>query len=241
MSVQSSQNKHLLWQLLSNHPNQKSNPKKFQHLLEYRVTQMHKNRFKYNNDLMLMNKEVIKQFANEIPPPPTGAGIQQASISKTDVFNKKLKIQQDNFNTLINKQKPAEIDFSDKNEDTPIDARMVDTTLQAREEELKKIMSQYNKNDKAKEWLSSASTSTTNHLKIDNESNVKIQPTILTKDTSERRVRFEVEEETPPTTTTIDFLQKLKKTKGKEDELLSYLKRIESKQDIIINLLKTTN
>ena len=27
----------LLWQLLSNHPNQKTNPKKFQAVLEYRV------------------------------------------------------------------------------------------------------------------------------------------------------------------------------------------------------------
>ena len=43
MSVHSTQNKSLLWQLLSNHPNQKTNPKKFQHVLEYRVTEMNKN------------------------------------------------------------------------------------------------------------------------------------------------------------------------------------------------------
>ena len=61
--MHSSQNKSLLWQLLSNHPNQKNNPKNFQHVLEYRVTEMNKNRFKFNNDLMMMNKEIIKQFA----------------------------------------------------------------------------------------------------------------------------------------------------------------------------------
>ena len=62
MSVNSTENKGLLWQLLSNHPNQKTNPKNFKHVLEYRVTEMNKNRFKFNNDLMIMNKEIIKQL-----------------------------------------------------------------------------------------------------------------------------------------------------------------------------------
>jgi hypothetical protein len=132
MSVFSSQNKSLLWQLLSDHPNQKNNPKKFQHVLEYRVTEMNKNRFKFNNDLMMMNKEIIKQFTQEIPKqqsePP-----KKTPMTKGQVFEQNLKVQQNNFNTLINKQKPADIDFSDKTDDSPIDVRMVDTTLQERE------------------------------------------------------------------------------------------------------------
>ena len=68
MSICSSQNKSLLWQLLSNHPNQKNNPKKFQHVLEYRVTEMNKNRFKFNNDFFIdrtLNFRFHYPFENE--------------------------------------------------------------------------------------------------------------------------------------------------------------------------------
>jgi len=240
MSVCSSQNKSLLWQLLSNHPNQQNNPKKFQHVLEYRVTEMNKNRFKFNNDLMIMNKEIIKQFAQEIPkqPPAKPAAKKTPPMTKGQIFEQNLKVQQNNFNTLINKQKPADIDFSDKTDDTPIDARMVDTTLQERERELKKIMAQYNPNEhSAKQWLTGESTST--HLKIDDSSNIKIEPTVLTDEMQERRVRFEVEENTKPTAPVVNavsFLQKLKKTD--DSGILPYLKRIEENQAVIINLLK---
>jgi len=238
MSVHSTQNKSLLWQLLSNHPNQKTNPKKFQHVLEYRVTEMNKNRFKFNNDLMIMNKEIIKQFAQEIPKQqakPTSK--KTPPMTKGQIFEQNLKVQQTNFNTLINKQKPPDIDFSDKTDDTPIDARMVDTTLQERERELKKIMAEYNPNENsAKQWLTGESTST--HLKIDGNSNIKIEPTVLT---DERRVRFEVEENSTPVVTApvvnaMSFLQKLKKTD--DVDILLHLNRIEENQAIIIDLLK---
>ena len=57
MSVNSNDNKALLWNLLSKHPNQKKDPSKFQAVLEYRVNEIHRNRFKFGNDLMVMNKE----------------------------------------------------------------------------------------------------------------------------------------------------------------------------------------
>uniref|UniRef100_A0A6C0C655 Uncharacterized protein n=1 Tax=viral metagenome TaxID=1070528 RepID=A0A6C0C655_9ZZZZ len=242
MSVHSSQNKHLLWQLLSDHPNQKTNPKKFQHVLEYRVTDMHKNRFKFGNDLMIMNKEIIKQFANELPkqPPTIPVTKKNPSMTKGQIFEQNLKVQQNNFNTLINKQKPADIDFSDKTEDEPIDVRMVDTTLQERERELKKIMAQYNPNENsAKQWLTGESTSS--HLNIDDNSHINIEPTVLTNEMSERRVSFEVEENAKsvvPVVNAVSFLQKLKKT---DDGTLPYLKRIEENQVVIINLLKEIN
>jgi hypothetical protein len=241
MSVFSSRNKSLLWQLLSDHPNQKSNPKKFQHVLEYRVTEINKNRFKFNNDLMIMNKEIIRQFTQEIPKQQSEP--KKTPMTKGQVFEKNLKVQQNNFNTLINKQKPPDIDFSDKTDDSPIDARMVDTTLQERERELKKIMAEYNPNENsAKQWLTGESTSA--HLKIDDNSNIKIEPTVL-KETPKRRVRFEVKEKSaPPVSATpvsaqpvsaMSFLQKLKKT---DEGILPYLKRIEENQAVIIDLLK---
>ena len=114
---------------------------------------------------------------------------------------------------------------------------MVDTTLQERERELKKIMAQYNPNENsAKQWLTGESTST--HLKIDDSSNIKIEPTVLTDEMQERRVRFEDgENSTPaPVVNAISFLQKLKKTD--DVDILSYLNRIEKNQSIIIDLLK---
>ena len=113
------------------------------------------------------------------------------------------------------------------------------STLQAREQELKNIMSQYDQNNNAKEWLSSESTSTAKHLKIDNTSNIKIQPTVLTETVGEKRVRFQVEESSATINNATSFLEKLKKTNDEGDtDVLSYLKRIEHNQNIIINLIK---
>ena len=235
MSVNSNDNKALLWNLLSKHPNQKKDPSKFQAVLEYRVNEIHRNRFKFGNDLMAMNKEIIKQFASEIPAQPSKAP-QPKPLSKAKVFEQRLKSQQDNFNTLINGQKPKEIDFSDKTEETPIDARMVDNTLQQRELELKNIMAQYDSTGKnANEWLKGEETSTSKHLKIDKKTNIKIESDVVNVPTKERRVHFEVEEKP---TKTISFLDKLKK-KDVTDEIISYLKRIEEKQDLILSLLNS--
>ena len=239
MSVNSNDNKGLLWNLLSKHPNQEKDPKKFQAVLEYRVNEIHRNRFKFNNNLMAMNKEIIKQFAAEIPP-PTNKKIQpkKPTLSKAKVFENKLKNQQDNFNKLINGEKPKEIDFSDKTEEAPIDARMVDDTLQQRELELKKIMAQQaQNNNSATEWLKAEETSSSKHLKIDKTSNVKIESDIVKVQEKERRVRFEVEENPMKT---ISFLDKLKK-KDVKDEIINQLTRIEEKQDKILALLSKSS
>jgi len=239
MSVNSNDNKGLLWNLLSKHPNQKKDPKKFQAVLEYRVNEIHRNRFKFNNNLMAMNKEIIKQFAAEIPP-STNKKTQpkKPTLSKAKVFENKLKNQQDNFNKLINGEKPKEIDFSDKTEEAPIDARMVDDTLQQRELELKKIMAQQaQNNNSATEWLKAEETSSSKHLKIDKTSNVKIESDIVKVQEKERRVRFEVEENPMKT---ISFLDKLKK-KDVKDEIINQLTRIEEKQDKILALLSKSN
>ena len=239
MSVNSNDNKGLLWNLLSKHPNQEKDPKKFQAVLEYRVNEIHRNRFKFNNNLMAMNKEIIKQFAAEIPH-PTNKKIQpkKPTLSKAKVFENKLKNQQDNFNKLINGEKPKEIDFSDKTEEAPIDSRMVDDTLQQRELELKKIMAQQaQNNNSATEWLKAEETSSSKHLKIDKTSNVKIESDIVKVQEKERRVRFEVEENPMKT---ISFLDKLKK-KDVKDEIINQLTRIEEKQDKILALLSKSS
>ena len=118
---------------------------------------------------------------------------------------------------------------------------MVDNTLIAREKELKNIMAEYSNENTAMEWLEGKKTKISNNLKIDNTSNVKIQPTIL-DDTSkidtvretnnmqrkpEKRVQFEISEKKLSTS---NLLSKFKKHES-NNILLDYLKRIENKQD----------
>jgi len=232
MAVNSRRNKELLWQLLSEHPSLKQNPKKFQSVLEYRVNDFHNNRFKFGNNLMQMNKEIIKLFAQEMPKATSKSPIEP-QLSKAQVFESRLKAQETNFNTLINKPKPPDIDFSDKNEDTPITERMVDTTLQARAKELQTIMSQYKTGPSAEKWLKSEETSAHN-IKIDKSSNVTIQPTVIESATSsrERRVHFDVDEPVKP----LSLLDKLKKTDMGET-ILTALRRIEANQEKMLLFL----
>lgn len=196
MNFTSRDNKGLLWQLLSDHPLQKKNPSQFQKILEHRVSEINKNRFTFNSNLLLMNKEVLKQFANEIPNEisnKTSKPLNKQGFTKRQIFETRLKEQQNEFTSLINKPKVKEIDFSDKTEEEPITNRMVDSQLQQREAELKKIMAQYDKSSTA-EWLKGESTSTDKKLAIDQSSNIKIEPTIIKTPEAKKRVTFDVTE-----------------------------------------------
>lgn len=181
MNFTSRDNKGLLWQLLSDHPLQKKDPTQFQKILEHRVSEINKNRFTFNSNLLLMNKEVLKQFAKEIPNEisnKTSKPLNKQGFTKRQIFETRLKEQQNEFTSLINKPKVKEIDFSDKTEEEPITNRMVDSQLEQREAELKKIMAQYDKSS-TEEWLKGESTSTDKKLAIDQSSNIKIEPTII--------------------------------------------------------------
>ena len=245
MSVNSRDNKALLWQLLSNHPLLKNDSQKFQSLLEYRVNSLHKNRFHFNNNLMNMNKEIIKQFANEIPVYNKKKDLP--TLTKTLAFDKRLKNQQTHFNKF-NKPTPTEIDFSDKTEDLPITNNIVDNTLIAREKELKNIMAEYSNENTAIDWLGGKKTKISNNLKIDNTSNIKIQPTIISNNfinnksnmDPKKRVKFEISEKKEKKLSTSNLLSKFKKHES-NNVILDCLKRIEDKQDKILAHMEDIN
>lgn len=225
MNFTSRDNKGLLWQLLSDHPLQKKDPSQFQKILEHRVSEINKNRFTFNSNLLLMNKEVLKQFAKEIPNEisnKTSKPLNKQGFAKRQIFETRLKEQQNEFTSLINKPKVKEIDFSDKTEEEPITNRMVDSQLEQREAELKKIMAQYNKSGTAK-WLKGESTSTDKKLAIDQSSNIKIEPTIIKTPEvktpeAKKRVTFDVTESD-------SFLSGLK-TKIKGESEINYKSEI---------------
>jgi|TARA_B110000495_G_C23018117_1_gene603467 hypothetical protein len=241
MSVNSRENKELLWQLLSDHPFQKKDPKKFQSMLEYKVNETHQTRFNFQNNLMIMNKEIIKHFANELSAPvktnnPEQLSKSKAFDSKSKAFDSKLQEQKQNFDTLMHKEKPKEIDFSDKTEDGPVTDRMVTDSLQQREQELKKIMQQYNNNEKSSDWLKGESTSTEKKLAIHKSTNIEIKPTIIDTKVdkrNEKHVHFNVSE-IPQTN---KLLSKLKKV-GEKDGIINYLQKIMNNQEKIISLLE---
>ena len=234
MSVNSRENKELLWQLLSDHPFQKKDPQKFQSMLEYKVNEIHQNRFNFKNNLMSMNKEIIKHFANEIP-----VENKSEQLSKSETFDSRMQEQKQNFDTLMHKEKPKEIDFSDKTEDGPVTDRMVTDTLQQRELELKKIMQQYT-NEKSSDWLKGESTSREKKLSIHKSTNIKIKPTII--DAIEKRVHFEVS--APQTNNLLSKLKKADKNTSvviDNHSIVNYLQKIMSNQEKIISLLERNN
>lgn len=242
MSANSRENKELLWQLLSDHPFQKENPRKFQSMLEYKVNEIHEKRFGFQNNLMEMNKEIIRHFTNQLNTPikkQNNSNIQNNKLSKNQIFDSKLKEQKNNFETLMQKKKPQEIDFSDKTEESPITDRMVNNTLEQRKNDLKNIMEQYNTNDKSTEWLKGESTSTEKKISIHKSSALEIKPTIIetSEKKNEKRVHFNVSE-TPEKTN--NLLNKLKK-KQENNNFIEYFQKILSNQEKIITLLERNN
>ena len=156
MSVISRENKQLLSQILGHHPLKKNNPQGFLQFLETQLNIVHQSRFRYNNDLTRMNKEVIRKFQEIIPPPSpspwkgagatnfvhTGGGADnEEAVPKIKIFETRLKEQQEHFNSLIKAEVPEDIDFSDKTtEGDSISTTVMDETMQQRQDELKKIM-----------------------------------------------------------------------------------------------------
>ena len=166
MSIVSNENKELLLQLLDNHPLKKQNNSKFNNLFEEHIEIINKNRFSYDN-LTEMNKELLNVFqkiANKMnnenfiqlnPNPPNSTMLRDSKpIPKIKILEERLKIQQSDFNKMNNPKKPKEIDFSDNIEESYIENSMVDSTMKKREEELKKIMEEYDSKPKdAENWI----------------------------------------------------------------------------------------
>ncbi len=143
----------------------------------------HQNRFKYR-DLKDMNKRVIQesyQYLMKMKQQSVNPNnLSNIHSKKGNDFELRLKDHQNNFNTLINGNKPDEIDFSDKLEEDIIDTNNIDyimsQTLADREKELEKITNTYsgNNKEKAEQWLNSENST----IKLDIKENVSLNDTI---------------------------------------------------------------
>lgn len=265
MSVNSNDNLDLLNQILSNNIIKSSQPEIFKNILQFEIDKVHANRIRFKSNLTQMNKAVISNIQsitneyiskktnknsepnkrlvkiNEIKlndgeirlnPRPT----EITSLEKENIFENRVKEQENNFKLLNHPPKPKDIDFSDNFDEEPLKLESYDETMRKREEELKLIINENTKNTQdAEKWL-----------KLDKEN---------------KNVTFDLSEKLPRETTnkvvnnkTINFLNKLKsidKTKPIEDikpndiisqtNIYNMLNKILNNQDIILNKLNTLN
>lgn len=256
MEFRSHENKEMLYQILSSHPLRAMNNARFSKALDAQVNLVYKERFKYKNTLVEMNKEIIRRFqiiAQDIQQQQRQEQQQQqrqqpkqmqrqqgtdnsyrtnALKPKSEYFEKRVKERQDSFVKLVNPPKPKEIDFSDEIQDGAMPS--MDTTLIEREKELREAMKNYN-SDKASEWIGNEAVK--KNIKIDTNSNISLEHDTIKTTKTKKKVKFKVSEmqsskprTVNPTADTSSFLNKLKKVKKTENVNIDVKKEI---QDMI--------
>jgi len=260
MSVLRPENKQLLSQILNDHPLKKNNPQGFIQLLDAQLNIIHQSRFRYNNDLTRMNKEIIRKFQEIVPSSnvipsenPHNAidrkragtpndGEKEEVVPKIKIFETRLKEQQDHFNSLIKAEIPEEIDFSDKaSAENSITTEALDETMQQRQDELQKIMSTYQKKDKkeTEAWINGESVQP-NSISISEISPTSIIKTANKREQKNRRVSFEVNEKNDSINENKDaannFLNKLKIKHPHAEAILS--KQDDDYSDYFIQIIK---
>ena len=223
MSINSNENKKMLWDLLSpTFPENLSIHQRMKQFIDDISTTLHRDRFKYKSNIMQMNKILLSESKKYLTKCIQESNQNQKNIQRagqmqersmvnsrnydkfttkkehTTTFEKRLRDKQDKFNQLIDGKKPKAIDFSDKM-DKPISTMnsLIDSTLAEREKELSSITSSYNKKDVEK-WLQNGGNieSTSTNISIKNEIKGILKPIEIGKEESQKRVTFEVKEKT---------------------------------------------
>lgn len=170
MQIHSKPNINLLISILENEFNREAVVRQtFVHFFNNRLEEYHENRFNYT-DLQHMNKCILSdcyQFISSeekeiekntmvLKPPPSNHG-HQFQTPSDNVKKSKSESSFDDYkkqyNTMLNPNKPKNIDFSDTIEDEPI--QNIDTilnqTLEDRANELQRISNTYS--DKPPDWI----------------------------------------------------------------------------------------
>ncbi len=268
MSVTSKENTDLLRNLLKDHPLQLADPRQFHEIFQNEMERIHSNRFHFKSNLMLMNKEILKTFLNiknrmtqqqhtqqqhtqqqppsrqSHQPPPQHRDIQPNKNENINmqIFEKSLKEKQQDFDNLMNKEKPKEIDFSDKRRESSISQSDYDHNMTQREAELAKIMQSQQQNKSVEAWLNGETNSkpSTINLKIDHTSNVKLDAIPLQKP---KKVRFQEtvtnDNPVPNNIPEPDFFSKLKLKKNdqQDNDYKSIFKQMIDNQKLILEQL----
>ena len=199
MSINSLENKKMIWDLLSpTFPDNLSIRQRMKTFLDDISETLHKDRFKYKSNIMQMNKVLLSESKRHLTKctieiKATQKNVQQVNKTQernvmvsrnydkfttkkehTTTFEKRLRDKQENFNKLIDGKTPKSIDFSDKI-DKPISTMnsLIDTTLEEREKELNSITQNYNKKD-VKNWLTNGGKAN-GEMVVKETSNIEIK------------------------------------------------------------------
>lgn len=173
-----------------------------------RCNYFHTKRFEFPNASEI-NKKIVglcyhfilansQKQSSAIPSPP------KVEMSKREMFDKGLEIQQNNFDKMIQPKKPTKIDFTDGGKDFPMDnlGVIMNQTLADRQAELQVITQQYTKKDQetAQKWFSSdkseddiITSQNTPKIQIDRNSSVDLDNAINVN-LLKKRVHFQIEE-----------------------------------------------
>ena len=199
MSINSLENKKMIWDLLSpTFPDNLSIRQRMKTFLDDISETLHKDRFKYKSNIMQMNKVLLSESKRHLTKctieiKATQKNVQQVNKTQernvmvsrnydkfttkkehTTTFEKRLRDKQENFNKLIDGKTPKSIDFSDK-KDKPISTMnsLIDTTLEEREKELNSITQNYNQKD-VKNWLTNGGKAN-GEMVVKETSNIEIK------------------------------------------------------------------
>jgi len=167
----SNQNKGIIWSLLNEHNVFNGIDIKYVNMIKQdfdgKVGYI-SNSISNNDTMVSLNKKVISEMIIELNKYKTIQPIEinattnananalpitsaEAQLQKQTLFQKNLETKQNEFDTLINKQKPVTIDFSDNNgQDKPNSAEMerkLAETIAWREKQLNIVLDTQNKNE----------------------------------------------------------------------------------------------
>ena len=195
MSLRTKENLNVLFEVLTEGKSNTNSNKNLYTFIIDRVNYYHRNRLKYGS-ITDMNKKIIQEGYNfmsqqqqqqqEINP----NNMSQLHSKKGADFDLRLKEHETNFNTLINGNKPNDIDFSDNIEEEeaipPTNMEyLMNQTLADREKELNRITQTYTQDDtKAAEWLNTKETS----IKLNISETIPLNDV---KNIKQKRVTFE--------------------------------------------------
>lgn len=264
MSINSLENKKMIWDLLSpTFPDNLSIRQRMKTYIDDISGTLHKDRFKYKSNIMQMNKILLSETKRHLTKCTNEMKVNQANVQKVNkiqqrdamgsrnydkfttkkehatTFEKRLRDKQENFNKLIDGKTPKSIDFSDKI-DEPISTMnsLIDSTLAERQKELNSITQNYNQKD-VENWLTNGGKvkQPQTNIEIKNEIQGILKPIEIAKET-EKRVTFEVNEKKEIKPETSTFFSRLKQRSDSSDrELLQQIIENQKKlmkQNVII-------
>ncbi len=226
MSVNSQENRKMIWELLSDEiPKNEKAWASMQNFINTTSDALHRERFTKNRNIMEMNKILLKkcklylqgitrdftQTTNRGPSfqsPSREVNIDNRDYDKfttkkerSATFENILREKQDNYNKLLEGEKPKSINFSQE-VDKPIStmSSLLDETMAAREKELQSITTKYNKSD-VTNWITNGGDTKDDKIKINEDVKGILKPIALetsipplSSEDNSKRVTFSIEE-----------------------------------------------